>query len=327
MKKKIAGIALVILLCSYASLSFANSKTSADFTDLKDLDAATKAKFDAMISAGIFDGVSDTTFGLKEEMNRAQFAKVASLIMGLKTDESLKTSSFKDVTADDAANGYALPYIEALKNAGVTEGYGAGVYDPAGKVTKEQLATFLVRVLDKNDDAKTKTGSDTTVSDWAQGYVSLALELKLLSNGADGKFGGQTNATRDLLLTSAYEAKQQYVPPATPTPTPTPTPVHTSTPSTPQPSVTPEQPTATPEEPSYSPEEPTNSPEEPTYSPEEPTATPEESPTTTPEIPSPPVETPPTPIPSIPTVPTPPIPTIPVTCPNPMDIPPMCIPL
>ncbi|WP_248758946.1 S-layer homology domain-containing protein, partial [Paenibacillus sp. ATY16] len=237
MKKKIAGIALVILLCSYASLSFANSKTSADFTDLKDLDAATKAKFDAMISAGIFDGVSDTTFGLKEEMNRAQFAKVASLIMGLKTDESLKTSSFKDVKADDAANGYALPYIEALKSAGVTEGYGAGVYDPAGKVTKEQLATFLVRVLGKNDDAKTKTGSDTTVSDWAQGYVALALELKVLSNGADGKFGGQANATRDLLLTGAYEAKQQYVPPATPTPTPTPTPVYTSPPvSTPQPS-------------------------------------------------------------------------------------------
>ena len=32
-------------------------KTSADFSDLKDLDAATKAKFDALISAGVFDGV------------------------------------------------------------------------------------------------------------------------------------------------------------------------------------------------------------------------------------------------------------------------------
>ncbi|SFE80411.1 S-layer homology domain-containing protein [Paenibacillus catalpae] len=239
MKKKIAGIALAILLCSYASLSFASTKTSADFTDLKDLDAATKAKFDAMISAGIFDGVSDTSFGLKEEMNRAQFAKVASLVMALKTDDSLKTSSFKDVKADDAANGYALPYIEALKAAGVTEGYGAGVYDPAGKVTKEQLATFLVRVLGKDADAKAKDGTDTTVSDWAQGYVALALELKLLNNGDDGKFGGKTNATRDLLLTGSYETKQQYVPP-TPSPTPTPTPVYTSPPvNTEQPSVSP----------------------------------------------------------------------------------------
>ncbi|RKP46316.1 hypothetical protein D7Z26_24780 [Cohnella endophytica] len=38
----------------------------------------------------------------------------------------------------------------------------------------------------------------------------------MLPNGADGKFGGQANATRDLLLTGAYEAKQQYVPPGKP---------------------------------------------------------------------------------------------------------------
>ncbi|MCM3629659.1 S-layer homology domain-containing protein [Paenibacillus glycanilyticus] len=333
MKKKIAGIALAILLCSYASLSFASTKTSADFTDLKDLDAATKAKFDAMISAGIFDGVSDTTFGLKDEMNRAQFAKIAALITGLKVDDALKTSSFKDVKADDAANGYALPYIEALKNAGITEGYGAGIYDPAGKVTKEQLATFLVRVLGKDTDAKTKDGSDTTVSDWAQGYVALALELKILNNGTDGKFGGQANATRDLLLTGSYEAKQQYVPP-TPSPTPTPTPVYTSPPaSTPQPSASPEQPSASPgESPSTTPEEPTNSPEEPTYSPEEPTYSPEE-PTYSPEEPTYSPEEPtyspeePTYSPGEPTyspgIPSPPIP----TCPDPSQLFPLCMPL
>ncbi|MEC0267572.1 S-layer homology domain-containing protein, partial [Paenibacillus anseongense] len=134
------------------------------------------------------------------------------LIMGLDVNKDLKTSSFTDVSVDDAANGYALPYIEALKTAGVTDGYAEGQYNPAGKVTKEQLATFLVRVLGQDEAAKGKTGTDTTVSGWAQGYVALALELKLLSNGEDGTFGGMANATRDLLLTGAYEAKQQYVP-------------------------------------------------------------------------------------------------------------------
>ncbi|MBO9600562.1 MAG: chitobiase/beta-hexosaminidase C-terminal domain-containing protein [Cohnella sp.] len=37
------------------------------------------------------------------------------------------------------------------------------------------------------------------------------MEIKLLSNGADGKFGGTSNATRDLLVIGAYEAKGQYV--------------------------------------------------------------------------------------------------------------------
>lgn len=204
-------LGITLLACALfvpASLAFA--KTSADFSDLKDLDAATKAKFDALISAGVFDGVSESSFGLKEEMNRAQFAKVAALIMGLKVDEGLKTSSFQDVNADDAANGWALPFIEAIKVAGITEGVGNGEFDPAGKVTKEQLATFLVRTLGKDSDAKNKEGvNDSTVSDWAKGYVALALELKLLANGQDGSFGGQTEARRDLLVSSSFEMARE----------------------------------------------------------------------------------------------------------------------
>jgi hypothetical protein len=210
--KKTLSVVLTSAMALSMFSSVAFGKTSADFTDLKDLDAATKAKFDAMISAEIFDGVSDTTFGLKEEMNRAQFAKVAALIMGLEVNKDLKTSSFTDVSVTDPANGYALPYIEALKTANVTDGYAEGQYNPAGKVTKEQLATFLVRVLGKDAEAKALTGTDKTVTGWAQGYVAEALALKVLANNADGTFGGMTNATRDLLVIGAYEAKQQYVP-------------------------------------------------------------------------------------------------------------------
>ncbi|MFD0672222.1 chitobiase/beta-hexosaminidase C-terminal domain-containing protein [Cohnella sp. GCM10027633] len=214
MRKKVVGLGMAALLCFQLSVGFAAgaTKTSTDFTDLKDLDAATKAKFDALISAGVFDGVSESKFGIGEEMNRAQFSKVAALIYGLEVNKDLQTSSFKDVKADDPANGYALPYIEAVKAAGITDGMGEGKFDPAGKVTKEQLATFLVRGLGKNEEAKTTPGvNDSTVSDWAKGYVALALNLKLVDNGADGKFGGQTNATRDLLVTGAFEAKEQYV--------------------------------------------------------------------------------------------------------------------
>jgi hypothetical protein len=220
MKKSLSTIlSLAMAFSMFSSVALAAesdaAKTSADFTDLKDLDAATKAKFDALISAGVFDGVKEGTFGLKDEMNRAQFAKVAALIFNLKVDTTLKTSSFSDVKSDDPANGYAVPYIEAVKAAGITDGYAPGMYNPAGQVTKEQLATFLIRGLNKDADAKATPGvTDTTVSDWAKGYVALALQLKLLSNGTDGKFGGTSNATRDLLVLGASEAKAQYKGPA-----------------------------------------------------------------------------------------------------------------
>jgi len=173
---------IAVLLCLSSAISFADStaaatKTSADFTDLKDLDAVTKAKFDAMIEAGVYDGIGEGKFGLTDEMTRAQFAKVAALIFGLKVDSSLQTSSFIDVKAD-AANGYALPYIEAVKAAGITDGYGNGIFDPSGKVTKEQLAAFLVRGLGWEKDVYGSAHVEGSVSDWAKGYVALALAKK-----------------------------------------------------------------------------------------------------------------------------------------------------
>jgi Putative Ig domain./S-layer homology domain. len=209
MKKKVVGLLIAVLLCLSSAISFADStaaatKTSADFTDLKDLDAVTKAKFDAMIEAGVYDGIGEGKFGLTDEMTRAQFAKVAALIFGLKVDSSLQTSSFIDVKAD-AANGYALPYIEAVKAAGITDGYGNGIFDPSGEVTKEQLAAFLVRGLGWEKDVYGSAHVEGSVSDWAKGYVALALEKKLLATGEDGTFDGKTNATRDLLVKSSYQ--------------------------------------------------------------------------------------------------------------------------
>jgi hypothetical protein len=73
------------------------------------------------------------------------------------------------------------------------------------------LATFLVRGLGKDAEGQATPGvSDITVSDWAKGYVALALQLKLLSTDADGSFGGTFAATRDLLVLGAFEAKAQY---------------------------------------------------------------------------------------------------------------------
>ncbi|MEK0314948.1 chitobiase/beta-hexosaminidase C-terminal domain-containing protein [Cohnella sp. 56] len=214
MNKWWVGVAAALLL-SGTGATGAAALTSNDFSDLRSQDETLRLKLDALLQAGIFEGMSADIFGLKEDMTRAQFAKVAALILGLDVNTDLKTSSFKDVSADDAGSGYALPYIEALKMAGITDGVGAGVYNPTGKVTREQLAAFLVRIAGMEEvaeQAPQPAKPDPTVSVWAQSYVMIALESNLLDAAPGATFGGKTNATRELLATGGFETKKLIEP-------------------------------------------------------------------------------------------------------------------
>ncbi|UQZ84655.1 hypothetical protein SK3146_03910 [Paenibacillus konkukensis] len=187
------------------------TKSSAGFQDTAGLPQDVKNKLDALIRGGVLDGVSDDTFGVDDPMNRAQFAKVAAIIFSLPVDKTLTQSTFTDVNADDPANGYALPYIEALRTAGLTNGVDAEgkQYQPAGAVTKQELAAFLIRGLGWEASAKKSAPiADATVDDWANGYVALAKDKKLMDGSADGSFGGGQQASRLMLALAAYNAKQ-----------------------------------------------------------------------------------------------------------------------
>ncbi|WP_052488097.1 S-layer homology domain-containing protein [Gordoniibacillus kamchatkensis] len=173
-------------------------KTSKDFKDLAGQDAALLAKIDALLKAGVFEGVSDDTFGISQNMTRAQVAKVLTLIYNVKVDTSVKTSSFTDVKADDSANGWAIPYIEAAKKAGLIDGMTDTTFAPGDNVTLGQFATLLVKGLGKK--------VDVTGNPWYSDAVSQAVSLGLLPAGTDGsKF-----ATRADLVGGAFNGQQAY---------------------------------------------------------------------------------------------------------------------
>ncbi|MGY4761846.1 S-layer homology domain-containing protein [Paenibacillus caseinilyticus] len=186
------------------------SKSSSHFQDVQSLPQDVKTKLDVLLRDGVFDGVEDDVFGVDTLMNRAQFAKVAAIIFSLPVDQTLSQSSFADVSADDPANGYALPYIEALRTAGLTNGVDAEgtMYNPAGSVTRQELAAFLIRGLKWEAHAHSAAPiADATVDDWANGYVAYALDQKLMDALPSGSIGGRTEATRLMLALSSYHAK------------------------------------------------------------------------------------------------------------------------
>jgi len=207
----VAATMLTLGLSPLSSLATTATKTSADFTDLASVDAGLKAKIDALLAKGIFEGTSDYTFGIKENMTRAQFAKVLVLIYGVKVDTTLTTSSFADVKADDIANGWAIPYIEAAKKAGLVDGTSDKTFNPGGNLTLGQFATALVKGFGKK--------VDVTGTPWYKDAVTQAVALNILPQATDGSL----NATRADLVTGAY-AQLTVTPALTPVPTPVPSP-------------------------------------------------------------------------------------------------------
>lgn len=245
--KKLISVLVMCLILSLSLLPIiqaADTVTVDQFKDLKDLPKDQKDKFDSLIKGGVFSGLSEDTFGLDSQMNRAQFAKVAAIIFSLPIDANAK-SSFTDISSGH----WSLSYVEALKKAGLTNGYDAEgkTYNPDGVVSRQELAAFLIRGLGIDDQAQKATPvKDSSVDDWAKGYVSLALEKKLLANQDDGSFGGKSSATRRMLVLASYEAKKLFADKGTGAATPTPAPTVAPGAPTPVPTVTPATPTESP---------------------------------------------------------------------------------
>lgn len=93
--------------------------------------------------AGIFDGKSDGTFGVNDNLTRAQMAKVLVNAFHL---EIQKGYIFEDVYEDN----WAKDYIATLFVYGIAKGSN-GKYMPNQNVTRAQYATFLYRVLHPSD--------------------------------------------------------------------------------------------------------------------------------------------------------------------------------
>ncbi|WP_028552710.1 S-layer homology domain-containing protein [Paenibacillus sp. UNC451MF] len=184
-----AAVALTML----SSTAMANTtKTTSDYKDLTNVEAGLKTKLDTLLAKGIFEGVSEDSFGISQNMTRAQFAKVASLVFGLKVDATIQTSSFTDVHSDDPANGWAIPYIEAAKKAGLIDGMTDTTFAPGENVTVGQLDTVFLKGLGKT--------VNTTGTPWFADAVNQAKDANI--HPADK--AGDAVATRADLVVGAY---------------------------------------------------------------------------------------------------------------------------
>ncbi len=132
-------------------------------------------KMKALIDAGIFSGGSDNP-ELSETMNRAQFAKIAALIMGLDSGSDAKPNNGQSFSDIDFSNVYAIAMKEiggSLDSDGLLIGNDSGITDLnaiQNVITQTDFASIFAHSI--GEDGAT----------WATQFVASAIAAGLLSN-------------------------------------------------------------------------------------------------------------------------------------------------
>lgn len=199
MKVKNKVITVLVLLLFIVSMT--GSASAAKFSDVSGNGNEASAIY-RLSGLGVLDGYPDGTFRAEDTITRAEFAKIACVVGGLKAVASGMSgvaSSFNDVSTDHWANGW----INVAAAQGYVKGDPDGSFRPDDKITQSEVITVLLRLLGYNDNLP---------GDWPSDYIAKAANLGVLD---DITFNSNAAAARGLVavVTSAVldENMVQYL--------------------------------------------------------------------------------------------------------------------
>ncbi|WP_239615854.1 Ig-like domain-containing protein [Cohnella mopanensis] len=151
-----------------------------------------------LASKFIVTGDTNKTFAPAKNITRADFAEFLARGIGLNGDKS-SASRYADVPLTSAS----ASYIGAVSKAGIVEGGTDGKFRPNSYVTREEMATMLVRAM--NYVGVQSTSSSTAlngfkdkakVSGWAKDGVSVSVTAGFIKGSTTKTINPQSNASR-----------------------------------------------------------------------------------------------------------------------------------
>lgn len=166
------------------------------FSDLNSYPWA-KDAITALHEKGIVGGMGDGTFGCARQISRADFTLMLVRILG--RDAEI-TGNFDDVSPDQ----YFYKEIGIAKALGITNGRDGKIFDPGGNITREDMATLVYRLLEKenklnfdeNFNLSNKFSDAASISEYAKTAVGAMTDMELLSGYETGEFKPRGLATR-----------------------------------------------------------------------------------------------------------------------------------
>jgi len=166
MKKFMICCLILSLLLSFAVPALA---APAPFPDV--YDETLQLEIDVLRMLGVVSGDENGYFNPSRQLTRAEFCKMAVVIMGKGDEEPLyrNRTIFSDVRSTHWARGYIN--LAVTGDSRIIQGNGDGTFRPDDKITFAQSVTILLRILGYSD-------SDAGML-WPQGHISLAKSIGL----------------------------------------------------------------------------------------------------------------------------------------------------
>jgi pimeloyl-ACP methyl ester carboxylesterase len=114
-----------------------------------------------------------------------------------------------NVFTDVPSAHWASDYINAIKEAGITTGYGDGTYGPEDPVSRDQMAVFIIRALygETVTYSPTPYFTDVPSSHWAFKYIQKLKELGITTGCGSGQYCPEETVTRDQMAAFLVRAR------------------------------------------------------------------------------------------------------------------------
>lgn len=148
---------------------------------------------DKVVEWGIMRGDIEGNLNENNSITRAEFATMINRAFGY-TQLGTGVTPFRDVApsawyAQDVCIAYQIGYMA---------GTSATTFSPNSKVTREQAAVILSRILMLQPEVGENTifTDGRTMADWSRGYITSAARYGVIGGYPDGSFGPADSLTR-----------------------------------------------------------------------------------------------------------------------------------
>lgn len=133
----------------------------------------------------------------EDQITRAEFAEIISNVL------SLEEKEFEGIFKDVNINTSKAIDIESVFRAGVVSGTGDSTFSPNKVITREELATMIIRAYGKTKDisgllslSSFKFADQDQISPWALEAVKASYELGIIKGRDNNRFVPKASATR-----------------------------------------------------------------------------------------------------------------------------------